>query len=124
MQIQELVNHWENASKGERTPQQFSIHLPLKEAAQVLALREMYPDCTEEQILTDLLCFALGELSQAFPYEAGQQVSQDEYGDPIYADAGLTPKFIRLAQKYRSSLETQRHNSQRHNNQALSNEPN
>lgn len=106
MRIQELVAHWETNNKGERTPQQFSIHLPLKEAAQVLALKEMYPDCSEEQILTDLLCFALGELSQAFPYEAGQQVAQDEYGDPIYEDAGLTPKFIRLAQKYRHSLET------------------
>lgn len=107
MRIQELVAHWEKASKGERTRQQFSINLPLKEAAQVLALREMYPDCSEEQILTDLLCFALGELSQSFPYEAGQEVTQDEYGDPIYADAGLTPKFIRLVQKYRSTLESQ-----------------
>ena len=36
MRIQELVAHWEKASKGERTRQQFSINLPLKEAAQVL----------------------------------------------------------------------------------------
>ena len=105
MRIQDLVAHWEQASKGERTRQQYSINLPLKEAAQILALKEMYPDCNEEQILTDLLCYALGELSQAFPYEAGKEVAQDEYGDPIYEDAGLTPKFIRLAQKYRSSLE-------------------
>ncbi|MAR89980.1 MAG: hypothetical protein SV765_11090 [Pseudomonadota bacterium] len=107
MRIQELVAHWEKANKGERTRQEFSIHLPLKEAAQILALKEMYPDCTEEQILTDLLCYALTELSQSFPYEAGQEVARDEYGDPIYEDAGLTPKFIRLAQKYRSTLESQ-----------------
>ncbi len=107
MSVQDLVAHWESSSKGERTHQQFSIHLPIKEAAQVLALKEMYPDCSEEQILTDLLCFALGELSQAFPYEAGQQVAQDEWGDPIYEDAGLTPKFIRLAQKHRMSLESE-----------------
>lgn len=106
MRIKEVVNHWENASKGERTPQEFSIQLPLKEAAQVLALKEMYPDCSEEQILTDLLCFALGELRQAFPYKAGKQVSQDEFGDPIYEDAGMTPKFIRLAQKHRMKLES------------------
>ena len=107
MRIQELVTHWEKANRGERTRQQFSINLPLREAAQVLALKEMYPDCSEEQILTDLLCFALGELSQSFPYEAGKEVAQDEYGDPIYEDAGLTPKFIRLAQKYRSTLEAE-----------------
>ncbi len=90
MRIQELVAHWEANSKGERTPQTYSINLPLREAAQILALKEMYPDCTEDQILTDLLCYALAELSQAFPYEAGRQVAQDEYGDPIYEDAGLT----------------------------------
>ena len=112
MRIQELVAHWEANSKGERTPQTYSINLPLREAAQILALKEMYPDCTEDQILTDLLCYALAELSQAFPYEAGRQVAQDEYGDPIYEDAGLTPKFIRLAEKYRSTLEETRSTAQ------------
>lgn len=106
MRIQEVVDHWESASKGERTPQEFSIKLPLKEAAQVLALKDMYPDCSEEQILTDLLCFALGELNEAFPYKAGREVSRDEFGDPIYEDDGMTPKFIRLAQKYRVKLES------------------
>lgn len=105
MRIQELVNHWESASHGERTRREFSIHLPLKEAAQVLALAEMYPDCTENQILTDLVCYALGQLKEAFPYEAGRQVAVDECGDPVFEDAGATPKFIRLAQKYRQSLE-------------------
>lgn len=109
MRVKELVKHWENTSKGARTHQQFSIPLPLKEAAQVLALKEMYPDCTEEQILTDLLSFALSELNQAFPYEAGLEVAQDEYGDPIYEDVGLTPKFIRLQQKYRDFLESEGH---------------
>lgn len=110
MRIQELVNHWESASRGERTRREFSIHLPLKEASQILALVEMYPDCTEEQILTDLLCFALRQLGEAFPYEQGsRQIAVDEYGDPIFEDAGLTPKFIKLAQKYRQSLETENH---------------
>lgn len=107
MRVKELMKQWEDASKGARTDQLFSIPLPLKEAAQVLALKEMYPDCTEEQILTDLLSYALGELNQAFPYEAGLEVAQDEFGDPIYEDIGLTPKFIRLAQKYRHFLESE-----------------
>ncbi len=106
MRVKELVTQWERASRGERTRQEFAIHLPLKEAAQILALKEMYPDCSEEQILTDLLCFALEELKQAFPYQAGREVAQDEFGDPIYEDIGLTPKFIRLVQKYRNTLES------------------
>ncbi len=106
MRIQEVVDHWEHSSKGEKTPQEFSIHLPLKEAAQVLALKEMYPDCSQEQILTDLLSFALAELNQAFPYKAGREVSRDEFGDPVYEDEGMTPKFIRLTQKHRMKLES------------------
>lgn len=110
MRIQELVDHWESASRGERTRREFPIHLPLKEAAQVLALAEMYPDCTENQILTDLVCFALQQVKEAFPYEIGdRQIAQDECGDPIFEDAGLTPKFIRLAQKYRQTLELENH---------------
>ena len=106
MRIQELVSHWESASRGERTRREFSIHLPLKEAAQVLALREMYPDCSEDQILTDLICFALQQVKEAFPYEAGEkQIAVDECGDPIFEDTGLTPRFIKLAQKYRQTLE-------------------
>ena len=106
MSVQELVASWEQNSKGERTQKEFSIHLPLKEAAQIMALREMYPDCSEQQLLTDLLCHALQELSESFPYEAGRQAAQDEFGDPIYEDVGQTPTFIRLVQKYRLNLES------------------
>lgn len=110
MRIQDLVQHWENASRGERTQREFAIHLPLKEASQILALKEMYPDCTEEQLLTDLLCFALQQLRESFPYERGdKQIAQDEYGDPIYEDAGQTPRFIQLTQKYRQTLEVEHH---------------
>lgn len=110
MRIQDLVQHWENASRGERTQREFSIHLPLKEASQILALKEMYPDCTEEQLLTDLLCFALQQLRESFPYERGdKQIAVDEYGDPIYEDAGKTPRFIQLTQKYRQTLEVECH---------------
>ena len=110
MRIQELVQHWESASRGERTQREFSIHLPLREASQVLALKEMYPDCSEEQLLTDLVCFALQQLGEAFPYEQGdRQIAVDECGDPIFEDAGLTPRFIQLTQKYRQSLETEQH---------------
>lgn len=108
MRIQDLVQHWENASRGERTQREFSIHLPLKEASQILALKEMYPDCTVEQLLTDLLCFSLQRLGESFPYERGErQIAVDECGDPVFEDAGQTPRFIQLSQKYRQSLETE-----------------
>lgn len=109
MRIQDLVKHWEKASRGERTQREFSIQLPLKEASQILALKEMFPDCTEEQLLTDLLCFALQQLGESFPYQPGdRQIAVDEFGDPIYEDVGQTPRFIELTQKYRMHLERER----------------
>lgn len=109
MRIHELVKHWEKTSRGERTQREFSIQLPLKEASQILALKEMYPDCSEEQLLTDLLCFALRQLGESFPYQQGEkQIAVDEFGDPVFEDIGQTPRFIELSQKYRQSLEGER----------------
>ena len=33
-------------------------------------------------------------------------MSRDEFGDPVYEDEGMTPKFIRLTQKHRMKLES------------------
>lgn len=105
MRIQAMVDQWEANNRGEKTQRTFTIKLPLKQAAQLMALREMYPDCSEEQMLTDLIGAALDELKEALPYEAGTvKIAEDEYGDPIFADNGLTPKFISLTRKYSQSL--------------------
>ena len=106
MRVVELVDRWEAHNQGQRTNRMFSIHLPVKEAAQVLALAELYPDCTEDQILADLIGVALKELNAAMPYKEGErQIAVDEFGDPVYEDAGMTPKFISLSRKYRKSLQ-------------------
>ncbi len=106
MNIQTLLGHWQASYHGKRTSRSFPIELPIDEAAKILALAEMYPDQNQAQIITDLLRAALNELEEYFPYQAGnRQVTTDENGDPIYEDVGLTPKFLRLSNKYRKLLE-------------------
>jgi len=40
------------------------------------------------------------------PYVPGQKViSTDEQGDPVYEDAGLTPRFVDLTRRNRKRLE-------------------
>ena len=60
----------------------------------------MFPGRTPEQIITDLLATALQEIETSMPYVAGKKgISNDEQGDPIYEDVGLTPRFVELTRK-------------------------
>ena len=60
-----------------------------------------------EDIITDLLHAAIEEIAASMPYEPGPKIiSHDDHGDPVYEDAGLTPRFVALTRKYRKRLET------------------
>ncbi len=98
MKIRDLIHQWETSDAVPQTAHSYQIQLPIYAAAKVAALVEMYPGRTEKQILTDLLSCALDELNMAFAYVEGDEiVSQDDKGDPIYADDGLTPRFHQLS---------------------------
>ena len=108
MHIKQLLDQWESSSHGHEAPIRMTVSLPLEEAARILALNELYPERTTEQIFIELLTVALDELEEAFPYVQGDKViTEDEFGDPIYEDAGLTPRFIELTRKYQDQLKAQ-----------------
>lgn len=105
MKIRDLLKEWEDTAASPRTAHEYRLHLPIYEAAKVSALAEMYPGRTEEQIITDLLTAALDELQASFPYIKGDDVvAWDEEGDPIYEDAGLTPRFHRRTETHLKRL--------------------
>ena len=105
MHIKRLLEEWESNSHGHEAPISMSVALPLDAAARILALKELYPERTQEQIFIELLTAALEEVEEAFPYVQGDNViAEDEFGDPIYEDAGLTPRFIELTRKYQEQL--------------------
>lgn len=105
MKIRDLLEHWEGTRQPQLTAETYAIHLPMEAAARVHALAEMYPAVAEEDILRDLLAAALAELEAAMPYQAGTQVArEDEFGDPVYEDAGPTPRFLALTRKHKERL--------------------
>lgn len=105
MKIRELLNHWSGTRPPRLTAETYAIHLPVEEAARVHALAEMFPDVPEEDILRDLLAAALAELEATMPYEPGQKIaSEDDFGDPVYEDAGPTPRFLELTRKHKERL--------------------
>lgn len=106
MKISQLIKHWQEHHSEKRTDTTYSVKLPMFDAAKVRALMELFPGRTEEQIITDLLSAALDELHEKMPYRQGRKViAEDEFGDPIYEDAGLSRKLHVLADKHVHKLQ-------------------
>lgn len=96
-----LLDQWQKTAVKEYSVREFTLPLPLSDAARIEALAEMYPGRTTEQIIAELLSVALKDLEEAMPYVQGESIiTKDEFGDPVYADVGLTPKFEAATRKY------------------------
>jgi len=108
MKVCDLIKYWEKHAGSKMAAREFSVKLPLYDAARIMALTEMYPARTETQIITELLGAALYELEEAFPYAKGKRViTKDEYDDPVYEDVGLTSDFFHKTKKYLHQLESE-----------------
>lgn len=105
MKIRELTQEWEHSAKGRVTQNDYQVRLPLEDAARLAALHEMYPKRSVEDLLTDLLSAALEDFEASLPYQAGDTViAVDELGDPLYADAGPTPRYLELSRRHLKTL--------------------
>ena len=105
MNVKELVNEWASTARIEHPVMNVSLDLPLELSAHLMALEDMYPGRTIEQLMLDLLSAAVDELEETLPYQQGNKViAEDEFGDPMYQDVGLTPRFLELTQYHRKKL--------------------
>ena len=62
MKVNELVNHWQHDLPTDQAAKQFSIRLPVADAARINALATMYPQQSTSQIINDLISTTLLEL--------------------------------------------------------------
>ncbi len=101
-----LLDGWKQKAGPVKTESPYTVRLPVADAARLHALAEMFPGRTAEDIITDLLHVALDEIAESMPYERGPKViSQDDHGDPVFEDVGLTPRFIELSRKHKKVLQ-------------------
>jgi hypothetical protein len=108
VRFKELLDSWRQNAAGARTVTAYAVRLPVDDAARLHALTDLFPGRTQEQIISDLLGAALQEVAAAMPYVPGKKViSTDEQGDPVYEDAGPTPRFAELTRQYRRKLEAE-----------------
>jgi len=106
MRISELVKEWESSGGSHLTATEYRIRLPLRDAAKIAALAEMYPLRSEIEIIAELLSAALDELERAMPYVQGNKViARDDQDDPIFEDVGPTPRFSALSKHFSEQLE-------------------
>lgn len=105
MSFKSLLDNWSGSREPELAEEHYSIRLPVDDAARIRALAELYPGNLPENLVTDLLHAALDEIEAAMPYIPGDKViREDEFGDPIYEDIGMTPRFLELVKTYRKQL--------------------
>lgn len=105
MNFKTLLDSWAVEAEPEKTDETYAVHLTLEDAARIHALAELFPGVDVERVITDLLSAALDETQAAIPYEQGSEViREDEYGDPVYNDAGMTPRFLELVQSHKAAL--------------------
>jgi hypothetical protein len=105
MPFTDLLQTWRTQPARQKTRQLYSIQLTTGDAARLHALVELFPGTEQEQIVTDLLHAALQEIEAAMPYAPGNRViREDDFGDPVYEDVGMTPRFLELIRKYEKVL--------------------
>lgn len=105
MKTRELLDHWRKDLPPAKTDERYSIRLTLDDAARLAALGELYPGTDIDSIVSDLLSSALDELEASIPYVPGDKIiREDDHGDPIYEDTGMTPRFLELVREHRRQL--------------------
>jgi hypothetical protein len=106
MPFKALLDTWSRQRKPVLTERTYTVRLPFEDAARLHALVDLYPDLAIDEAITDLLAVALADAQAAMPYVAGDTViREDDHGDPVYEDVGLTPKFLELVRKHSHDLE-------------------
>lgn len=105
MPFKALLETWSSKRETTLTDERHAIRLPLDDAARLAALADLFPGNTPEELITDLLREALDQVEASMPYVAGDNViREDEFGDPIYEDIGMTPRFLELVKARRREL--------------------
>jgi hypothetical protein len=109
VKFKSLLDRWKKDTGPLLTVREYAVRLPLDDASRLHALVALFPGRKVEEIVTDLLRAALDEVAAAMPYEPGPKIiSRDDHGDPVYEDAGLTPRFVELTRQFRRKLEEER----------------
>ena len=107
MTFKALLDAWAAEDSPAVTSETYSIRLTVENAAKVHAFADLYPGIDHERVISDLLTTAIEQLEASIPYVPGERViREDDFGDPVFEDSGLTPKFLELVRRHQKALES------------------
>ena len=101
MKIKQLISQWNSLPKMVEDGDEYCFKVSKANTASIEAIKELYPGLTSEMIIAQFLSMSLAAYEEALPYVQGDKVvAEDEMGDPIFEDIGLTPRYHELVKKH------------------------
>jgi len=99
--VKQLLEEWSRQRQDRPLTKVIEVEVSDADYARIRALAELYSDRDERLIISELISAMLDEIEEALPYLPGNTVvAEDEFGDPLYEDVGLSRKFEQLKKRY------------------------
>lgn len=108
METKDLHAIWSAPDHSRLTAKQYTIRLPIRVAAQLAALSEMYPRKTMTDLIGDILAAGLDQLAMDLPTKnVGEKpLGFGEDGEAEWEQIGPGVTFAQLSKKYLKQFET------------------
>ncbi|MDL1889213.1 hypothetical protein FBQ96_06470 [Nitrospirales bacterium NOB] len=109
MNTRDLHAIWNAPDNSRLTAKQYTVRLPIRVAAQLAALNEMYPRKTMTNLIGDILAAGLDQLAEDLPTKnVGEKpLGFREDGEAEWEQIGPGVTFAQLSQKYLKQFETE-----------------
>ncbi len=109
MDTKDLHAIWNAPDHSRLTAKQYTVRLPIRVAAQLAALSEMYPRKTMTDLIGDILAAGLDQLAEDLPTKnVGEKpLGFREDGEAEWEQTGPGVTFAQLTQKYLKQFETE-----------------
>jgi len=109
MNTRDLHSIWNAPDNSRLTTKQYTVRLPIRVAAQLAALSEMYPRKTMTDLIGDLLAAGLDQLAEDLPTKnVGEKpLGFREDGEAEWEQIGPGVTFAQLSRKYLKEFESE-----------------
>lgn len=109
MRTTDLHSIWDAPDHSRLTSKQYTVRLPIRVAAQLAALGEMYPRKTMTDLIGDLLAAGLDQLADDLPTKnVGEKpLGFREDGEAEWEQTGPGVTFAQLSRKYLEEFESE-----------------